>query len=39
MALIEHVILGKTFLENANLFSSSDYKKNSNIRYKYFKDK
>ena len=39
MAFIEHVIVGKTFLENANLFSSSDYRKNNNITYKYFKDK
>ena len=39
IAFIEYMFAGKTLLEYTDLFSVSDYKKNSKIIYKYFKDK
>ena len=39
IAFIEYMLVRKTFLIYANLFSPIDYKKNDKIIYKYFKDK
>ena len=38
IAFIEHIFVGKTFIDYNNLFSPNDYKKNDKIIYKYFKD-
>ena len=39
IAFIEYLLAGKYLLNYTNLFSTSDYKKNDNIMYNYFKDK
>ena len=36
---IKYMVAGKTLLDYADLFSPSDYKKNDEIIYKYFKNK
>ena len=36
--IVEYMLSGKTLLAYTNLLSTSDYKKNENIIYKYFKD-
>ena len=38
-AFIEYMLAGKTFLNDTNLVSPNDYKKNDKIIFKYFKDK
>ena len=38
IAFIEYMLAGKTSLNDTNLFSLNDYKKNDKIIYKYFKD-
>ena len=39
IAFIKYMLAGKTLLDNTNLFSLNDYKKNDKIIYEYFKDK
>ena len=39
IAFIEYMLAGKTLLDDTNLFSPNDYKKNDKIIYKYFNDK
>ena len=38
-AFIEYMLAGKTLLNDTNLVSPNDYKKNDKIIFKYFKDK
>ena len=39
ISFIEFMLVGKTLLDYANLFSPNDCKKNDKIMYQYFKDK
>ena len=39
IAFIEYMLVGNTLLDNTNLFSPNDYKKNDKMICKYFKDK
>ena len=39
ISFIEYMPAGKALLDYANLFSPNDYKKKSNIMYRYFKGK
>ena len=39
ITFIEYMLAGKTLLDHTNLFSPNDYKKNSKVIYKCFKDK
>ena len=39
ITFIEYMLTGKTLLDDTNLFSPNDYKKNDKTIYKYFKDK
>ena len=39
IVLIEYRIAGKSLLDEINLLSPSDYRKNDKITYKYFKAK
>ena len=39
IAFTEYMIVGKTLLDDTNLFCPNDYKKNDKIIYKYFKEK
>ena len=39
ITFIKYMLTGKTLLDDTNLFSPNDYKKNDKTIYKYFKDK
>ena len=39
IVFIEFMLAGKTLLDYTNLFSPNDYKKNSKVKYKCFKEK